>query len=263
MKKLSVMFLLFVLLVSFSLVSAPIEEPGAAGDGQYEGATGAIENFTPVDDEGRLNFSKWRPFVTAAEERIDNINLWLNENAGWLTFIFGMVPAISWLFTFNLWAWITFLITLAFGSKDATLETLEKSRIPMSEGVAKGIAYTLGPILFLLILAFRGTYVIALLLNGLFSVWWGRLILLGIAIFGSVLLRRFMEWWGKDVSLEMAEGEIKDVKDKVARREAEDEDRKEREREVKEEMRDSLADVNEDVDDTMADMDESSDEDED
>ncbi len=49
---------------------------------------------------------------TKAEERIEKINLWFENNASWLKLAFGMVPEISWVFAFNLYFWLLFLIIL-------------------------------------------------------------------------------------------------------------------------------------------------------
>jgi len=53
---------------------------------------------------------------TKAEERIDSINLWLEENAYWLKFIFRMQPEISWLFYFNIYYIFFFIIVLILNS---------------------------------------------------------------------------------------------------------------------------------------------------
>jgi hypothetical protein len=98
----------------FALVVAEPETPDLGiGGTDVEDIQGAVEDYSPLDGEGDVNVSKYKPFVSKAEQRIDNINLWLKENAPWLSAVFGMVPELSLLFALNiliiLWALVLFV----------------------------------------------------------------------------------------------------------------------------------------------------------
>jgi hypothetical protein len=84
--------------------------PGGVEDA--EKIQGAIDEYSPFDESGDVNFSSYKPFKTKAEERIDAINLWLEENAAWLKVLFGMVPSISWVFAFNVYLLLFFFVNL-------------------------------------------------------------------------------------------------------------------------------------------------------
>jgi hypothetical protein len=59
-------------------------------------------------DKEKLNASAF--FISSkAEERINNINVWIEENVSWLRFFFRMVPEVSWLFF-----WVVFIMIVAF-----------------------------------------------------------------------------------------------------------------------------------------------------
>jgi len=74
----------------------------------------AVDDYSPIDEEGNVNLSKYKPYKSKAGERIDNINLWLEENASWLSAVFGMVPSITWLFAMNVYIILFFLVNLFF-----------------------------------------------------------------------------------------------------------------------------------------------------
>jgi len=107
----------FVLLLIFSMfafvVAQDAPDIGVGGE-DVEDIQGIVDDYSPIDEGGDVNFSKYKPFKSKAEERIENINLWLEENASWLSAIFGMVPALSWLFAINLYFILLFLVILVF-----------------------------------------------------------------------------------------------------------------------------------------------------
>ena len=110
------MVLSFMLILSFGFVMA--QEPGVEiGEGDVENIQGAIDDYVPIDDSGEVDFSEYKPFVSKAEERIDVINLWLDNNVGWMRFIFNMKPQISWLFIFNLYFILLFLTILVLNAE--------------------------------------------------------------------------------------------------------------------------------------------------
>jgi len=105
--------LVLLLVISMFVFVVAMDEPSTGIGGEdVENIQGAIDNYTPLDESGKVNLSKYKPFKTKAEERIDAINLWLEENASWLKIVFGMVPSITWLFAFNLYLLLFFFLML-------------------------------------------------------------------------------------------------------------------------------------------------------
>ena len=104
--------LISLLLVSFVFaVDAPIDideiEKGAE---KIEEGLEDVEDT--IDDPGSI-LKK-----TKAGERIDKINLWLDENVGWMKYIFYMKPQISWLFAFNIYFILFFIVVLILNSRN-------------------------------------------------------------------------------------------------------------------------------------------------
>ncbi len=108
MKQLGVSVILFVLFLGFfSLVHAQTPDNPTAG---LESATrGALTeegiNTTSIN-QTLLGYK------SNAEKRIDAINNWVKDNASWLTYIFGMVPEVSWLFALNVYCLLLFFVIL-------------------------------------------------------------------------------------------------------------------------------------------------------
>ena len=109
MRKSFIFVLSVLLLISFVVAVGEPSLPVNVEGGDVENAQGVINNYTPFDDSGNVNFSKYNPIVSNAEIRIMAINLWLEENATWLKVVFGVVPSISWLFVFVIYWWLFFL----------------------------------------------------------------------------------------------------------------------------------------------------------
>ncbi len=116
MKKFSILFVFILLSLSlFSFVLAETEDgpptPGVR-DKDVENIQGFAKNYTPLDDSGKFNSTKFNPQISKAEERIKSINLWLSDNASWLAIVFGMVPEISLLFATNIYVLLLFFVAL-------------------------------------------------------------------------------------------------------------------------------------------------------
>jgi hypothetical protein len=106
--------ILFCFFLIFNMTAACFAEnqvsdltPGVANqDAEW------IKNQTeklPMNDDGTINQSKFIGWRSAAELRIEAMNLWLVDNASWLKVVFGMVPEISWLFALNIYFMLLFL----------------------------------------------------------------------------------------------------------------------------------------------------------
>jgi hypothetical protein len=136
MKK-SVLIIGFLfLLMMFSVLAT--EEPAIVGKGAKVGAEALddkITTYNPVGDDGKVNFTGYKPFVTKGEERLNSINEWLDSNVGWMRYIFWMRPQISWLFAFNLYI-IFFFLTLLFFNAEGLWFFIEKKSTSMLFGLA-------------------------------------------------------------------------------------------------------------------------------
>ena len=106
---------LVVLVNCFSFVVGDPTEPTLPGDADYEGTKKLIDENIPVKD-GKFDPSKFSPIKSKAEERIDGINEWLDGNVGWMRFIFYMRPQISWLFAFNVYFILFFLVAFVLNA---------------------------------------------------------------------------------------------------------------------------------------------------
>jgi len=118
-----------LLIVSMFVCVVALEDPSVGTGGEdVEQIKGLIGNYSPLDESGDVNFSKYQPFKSKAEERIEKINLWLKDNASWLKIVFGMVPEISWLFAINIYILLFFLVSIVFNGKSmwGFLEVLNK-----------------------------------------------------------------------------------------------------------------------------------------
>ena len=113
MKRSTLIFglLLMLMLVGVFAVEAP--DMGVGG-GDVENIQGVVGNYSPLDEEGNINLSKYDSLKSKAEQRIEKINLWIEENASWLEAVFGMVPSLSTLFVINLYLIILYLVILVF-----------------------------------------------------------------------------------------------------------------------------------------------------
>ncbi len=127
MKKIGVLFFVLLLISSFSFVLSE-ENISNNSRGSNEGGDEVVsadselkdkkelEDFVdeiPIDpDTGKFDPEKFNGTLTKAEEKIYEINFWLDSNVGWMKYIFHIKPAISWLFVFNLYFILWFFLVL-------------------------------------------------------------------------------------------------------------------------------------------------------
>ncbi len=104
--------LLFILLLVGLTVAQKEPTIGIGGEGDIEEAKGLIEDYSPLDESGKVDYGKYQPFVTKAEIRIGAINLWLNENVGWMRYIFHMKPEVSIFFFIYIYIILWFFVLL-------------------------------------------------------------------------------------------------------------------------------------------------------
>ncbi len=98
----------FIFLLSFSIVSAINSDMSSEVD-QIESVLDKVDDIYDVDNQefnpDTIEFGK-----SAANERINIINDWLDENASWLRFILRMTPQLSWLFFINFYFFLWFVV---------------------------------------------------------------------------------------------------------------------------------------------------------
>ena len=180
--------LIFLLAMSFVIsMSSP---DVAIGGEDVENINNIVNDYSPLDDSGNVDVEKYRPIVTKAEERIDKINLWLEENATWLKAVFGMVPSISWLFAVNI-----FVMLLAFSVLVRTGDLLgfsgRKIDLLLFE-VSLGKIF--GFVIFVTLLALKILVDAATTLNMLVGIFWnyilpwGFVVAVAIAVVAVILL---------------------------------------------------------------------------
>ena len=110
MKKIGVLFLTLLLISSFSFVLGDSNDSNGFDD--KEKLDNLIGEIPINPDTGKFDPSKFNGTLTKAEERIYEINFWLDSNVGWMKYIFHIKPAISWLFVFNLYFILWFFLLL-------------------------------------------------------------------------------------------------------------------------------------------------------
>jgi len=176
--------LIGLLLISmFALVIAETGTPDLGIAGTDVEKIGELQGeLSPLDEGGNIDIEKYKPFKSKAEERIDKINLWLEENASWLSAIFGMVPALSWLFAINLYLILLFFVILVLNG-DAILDIFEvlgkKIDLIFFETHWSNI-FGLGA--FAVLIVTKTLVLLAKFLHDLFGIFWNYILPAGIAI---------------------------------------------------------------------------------
>lgn len=101
MKRIIITGLLFLLLFSFVVA---LDEPTSDIDSDdVEKIQGAIDDYIPISETGEIDYDKFKPFKTKADERIEKIN----EYVGPITkVLWGVELSLSWVFIFSFVLWI-------------------------------------------------------------------------------------------------------------------------------------------------------------
>lgn len=179
-----------LILLGMIFVSA-VDEP-SVGIGAEDAAKlqEGIEKYSPLDESGEIDYGKYQPFVTKAEMRLDAINQWLEDNAAWMKVVFGMVPSLTWLFAFNIWIWLWFLVFLVLNS-DVTLGwisflTERKIVTPGTFRVRKD--KVAGILLFLIVVILKYNVALAQVGLNLFSALWNYVLPIGIGLLVIVIV---------------------------------------------------------------------------
>ena len=169
-------WMILVLLLVTSFVVA-LDGSGDWTDEESLGEIGdAIEEYSPLDEYGEVDLDKYRPVVSDAELKVDEVNLWLEENALWLKVVFGMVPSISWLFIINLWLLILAFIALTHFFGLMPIKKIDLIFFEASLGNILGIA------LFIVLLVTKVFVNLSVLLTGFIDVFWNYILPWGLVI---------------------------------------------------------------------------------
>ncbi|MDH3353093.1 MAG: hypothetical protein OEL87_01475, partial [Nanoarchaeota archaeon] len=102
MKKFGALLFLLIILIG-TIITAQEQPSTAVGAEDVEQIQGAIGNYSPLDESGQIDFEKYKPFKTKADERIEKINTYIGPitNVLW-----GVELSLSWLFIFSFIVWI-------------------------------------------------------------------------------------------------------------------------------------------------------------
>ena len=158
-------WLLLVLFLAGLVVGA---EDSNAED--VEAIQGAIDDYTPINEDGEFDVGKFKPFKSKAQERIDAVNLWFEENASWLKVVFGMVPEVSWLFALSFFFFLFFLLVFVINGP------------ALFSFWSEGRARLLGAAIFFCLILVKINYYIAEGVYKFFVVIWNTILPWGTAI---------------------------------------------------------------------------------
>ncbi len=174
------LIVVLLLVVSMLAFVVAVEPSTGIGAGDVEQIGELQEKFSPLDESGKVNFSKYKPFGNRAAERIDAINLWLGENASWLKVVFGMVPSITLLFAINLYLWLLLFMILVLNGNILDFGVSDKKfDFGFFEGTWGNI---LGAVVFVILLATKIIANLAIVVLNLLGVIWNYVIPLGIVL---------------------------------------------------------------------------------
>ncbi len=183
MKRIDVLLILLLILVG--VASAQDSPSVAVGGEDVEEIQGAIDDYVPLDDSGEVNLSKYQPFKSKAEERIEKIN----EYVGPITkVLWGVELSLSWVFVFSFVMWIL-LIELVV--------------MPMSEILDFNIWGSLFGAMIVATLAMQSMgkgFVVWM--ESLMTQWWVGFVVLVVAVIIGVVYSVFMKTFGKKVKEE-------------------------------------------------------------
>ena len=186
MGKIGVLLLVFCLFMGLGFVVAENgDEPSVPGgaDGSGVDTFNRLQgNYSPLDDDGEFNFSKYKPFKSKAEERVEAINVYV----GWLSvLLFGVELSLSWIFVFSFFLWFV-LATIIYN--------------PVKE--IFGFNAIAGVIVAVLIAtismrSFGKGFVVWI--DSIATAWWASL----LVVFGSIIFvvgyTIFMKFFGKKI----------------------------------------------------------------
>lgn len=158
-------------------------------------ATGGILNPEGINTE-QINKTA-QEYKSKAEQRIEAINLWLDNNAKWFKTILGAVPEVSWYFAFVLYCFIWGFVTFVLNAKKNFYLGFNSGKIAgISTGTIIGIAAFV-----ILFIALKAHIYLAKLVFTTISwgndVWYFKLLKIAIIIAVTIVIYLFLKAWGK------------------------------------------------------------------
>ncbi len=122
-----------------------------------------------ISGKGVLNSSTGQFVKSNAEERIDDVNDWLDKNASWLSFLFRAQPAVSMLFAVNIYLILFFLALFVFNATTTWFFISDEK-----------ISLLFGSALFVILLVTNLYVNLAQLLTNLLTIIWEEVLPAGI-----------------------------------------------------------------------------------
>ncbi|MCK5321481.1 hypothetical protein KAJ38_02790 [Candidatus Pacearchaeota archaeon] len=187
-----------LLVISMMFFISAQDSPSVAVGGEdVEDIQGAIDDYSPLDDSGEVNLSKYKPFKSKAEERIEKIN----EYIGPITkVLWGVELSLSWIFIFSFIVWILLIELIV---------------MPVSEILDFNIFGSLFAATIIASLSMQGfgkDFVIWM--NSLMTHWWIGLIVLGGSVIVGFVYSVFVKTIGEKIKAEK-EAEEKEKTDRA------------------------------------------------
>lgn len=165
--KRGISILLIILTIGFiSLVLAQTVDNPTAG---LESATGGTLTQEGINTDN-INQTA-QQYKSKAEMRIDAINKWLDDNASWLDWIFGMTPGVSWLFAINFLTILTFIVYF-------------RNILAFFSFFSETTAAIIGVLLAFLAVHLKITVTLAKWITHISSKWWVQL----VAVIGIIIV---------------------------------------------------------------------------
>jgi hypothetical protein len=140
----------------------------------------AIDDYSPLDETGKVDFSGYDPFKSKAEQRIETINTYVGPIT---KVLWGAELSLSWIFIFSLIMWLLLM---------------ELILLPVSELLSFNFWGSLlfsGIIASLAMQSFGKNLVIWM--NSLISQWWIGILTIGSALIIATIYYMFMIYLGR------------------------------------------------------------------
>lgn len=174
---------IFILLILLAGVLVFAQEQPSTGVGaeDVEKIQGAIEGL-PMDESGEIDFDKYKPFKTKADERITAIN----EYVGPITkVLWGVELTLSWIFVFSVIMWILLIVLIV---------------VPASEIFEFNVLGSLAVAAIIASLAMQGLgQNLVIWMESLATQWWIAIIVMATSLIVGIIYSMVMKYFGAEV----------------------------------------------------------------
>ncbi len=218
MKRVGLLLLFLLAINFFSFAYAEPEAPIDSGD--IEKLEGAIDKL-PFDEQGKIDEIKLEGVLgfgkSKAEGRIDEINIWLDENASWLKFFFRMKPQISWIFFLNIYFILLFSVIFGFNGEKLWLFIEDKNMarlfgfVVLLVGLMASLYVFLAAGLFHILVILITQILPATLMWATIAIIVITIILVLLAIYAEPVLMLIARWLGRMAGKHLS----KDLNEKI------------------------------------------------